>query len=232
MIALESVSQVFPGKNGCGAVRALDGVSVSIGAGEFVTVTGPSGSGKSTLLFTIGAMLKPTCGEVRLGDTPLYDLSAKRRAELRQRQFGFVFQTFNLLPYLTCRDNVALPAILGGTRRREARERAEAMLRRLGLGGRLLHRPAELSVGERQRVAFSRSLINRPALLLADEPTGNLDPSMTDRVIEQLLEIHAAGQTIVLVTHNHHLAELGTRVIHLRDGRLECDRPANRDGQK
>jgi putative ABC transport system ATP-binding protein len=232
MIVLESVSQVFPSKNGCGPVRALDGINLCVTAGEFVTVVGPSGSGKSTLLFTIGAMLKPTSGAVRLRDTRLYDLPARRRAQLRQREFGFVFQTFNLFPYLTCRDNVALPAILAGACRTEARAQAEAMLVRLGLERRLSHRPAELSVGERQRVAFCRSLINRPVVLLADEPTGNLDPAMADQVMRRLLEINAEGQTIVLVTHNHHLAERGTRVIHLRDGRIETDRPAHGEGQE
>ncbi len=231
MIVLDSVSKIFPGKNGRQAVRALDGVSMSITPGEFVTVIGASGSGKSTLLFTIGAMMKPTAGEVRLGDTKLYDLPAKKRAELRQRHFGFVFQTFNLLPYLTCRDNVALPAMLAGTPRMEARECSESMLQRLGLQDRLFHRPAELSVGERQRVAFCRSLVNAPAVLLADEPTGNLDPAMTDQVMDLLLEINGDGQTIVLVTHNHHLAERGTRVIHLRGGRIDTDRLAERENR-
>lgn len=231
MIALDSVTKVFPGRNGRQAVRALDGVSMSIAAGEFVTVIGPSGSGKSSLLFTIGAMMAPSTGEVKLGEIGVYDLSPRRRAELRQRHFGFVFQTFNLLPYLTCRDNVALPAVLAGAQRTEARERAEAMLGRLGLGDRLCHRPAELSVGERQRVALSRSLINRPAVLLADEPTGNLDPVMTDRVMELLLEINAEGQTIMLVTHNHHLAEGGRRVVHLRDGRIDDEWAAGRESQ-
>lgn len=228
MIVLESVSKVFPGKNGRQTVGALDDVSMSVPAGEFVTVIGPSGSGKSTLLFTIGAMMKPTAGEVRLGDTNVYSVPARRRAQLRQRHVGFVFQTFNLLPYLNCRDNVALPALLGGAPRTEAGERAESMLRRLGLADRLFHRPPELSVGERQRVALCRSLINTPAVLLADEPTGNLDPSMTHQVMDLLLEINAEGQTIVLVTHNQHLAELGSRVIQLRNGRIDIDRPADR----
>jgi len=226
MIALESVSKVFPARNGRPAVSALDGVNLRIAAGEFVSIIGPSGSGKSTLLFTIGAMLRPTAGEVQLGETSIYELGARQRAQLRQRYIGFVFQTFNLLPYLSCRDNVALPAILAGVRRKAAQEQAHAVLGRLGLKDRLSHRPAELSVGERQRVALCRSLINRPNVLLADEPTGNLDQAMIEEVMSLLLEINAQGQTIVLVSHDQRLAECGTRVIHLRYGRIYDDRPA------
>jgi putative ABC transport system ATP-binding protein len=163
---------------------------------------------------------------MRLGDANVYELAARRRAQLRQRHIGFVFQTFNLLPYLRCRDNVALPAILAGVPRATAREQAGAVLRRLGLTDRLSHRPAELSVGERQRVALCRALINMPEVLLADEPTGNLDPSMTDQVMNLLLELNAQGQTVVVVSHDPRLAECGTRVIHLRDGRIHDDRPA------
>lgn len=226
MIELENVRKSFPGKHDGGPICALAGIDLRIDAGELVTIVGPSGSGKSTLLFTIGAMMKPTAGQVKVAGSRIYDLPAAGRAELRRRFFGFVFQTFNLLPYLTCRENVALPALLGAVPRPEALERAQSMLRRLGLGNRLSHRPAELSIGERQRVALARSLINAPAVLLADEPTGNLDPYLTDQVMELLQELNGDGQTIILVTHNLRLAERGTRVIELGEGRLVGDRPS------
>jgi putative ABC transport system ATP-binding protein len=219
MIELDGVSKMY-----AGGVTALESVDLQIGQGEMVMVVGPSGSGKSTLLFTVGAMLRPTTGAVKLGDTNVYRLSGGKRAALRRQRLGFMFQTFNLVPYLDCLDNVALPATLDGRPRAASIERARAMLARLGMSQRLHHRPEELSVGERQRVALCRSLVNDPDVLLADEPTGNLDGALTAEVIDLLREANRRGQTIVMATHDTHVAELGTRVIGLDNGQVVFDR--------
>lgn len=223
MILVNNASKVFPAKNGH-SVAALDRVTLEIGSGEFVMVVGPSGSGKSTLLFTVGGMQHPTEGSVCFGDAELYHLSPSERAALRRKRIGFVFQTFNLIPYLNSVDNVAVPAVLAGLSRRIAIRRARDLLERLGLGDRLKHRPAELSVGERQRVALCRSIVNEPELILADEPTGNLDDALADEVISILADLNSRGQTILMATHNMRLAEHGTRVVSLRAGRVEEDR--------
>ncbi|MBI5481726.1 MAG: ABC transporter ATP-binding protein [Deltaproteobacteria bacterium] len=225
MIDVRRVSKRFAGRGGR-AVAALVDVDLRVQAGELVMVTGPSGSGKSTLLFTLGAMLKPTSGEVFLGDTSLYRVSPGRRAELRRTRLAFVFQTFNLIPYLTCLANVALAASLAGRARAASLDRARTLLGRLGLGARLHHRPAELSVGERQRAALCRSLVNDPEVLLADEPTGNLDEPMTDEVMRLLADLRDGGLTIVMATHNLRVARLGTRVVALREGRVADDWPS------
>jgi putative ABC transport system ATP-binding protein len=222
MIRVQSVTKTYPGRN-AHPVVALSEIDLKVQAGEFVMVIGPSGSGKSTLLFTIGAMLRPTSGEVMLDDKNIYHLSVKERAALRRLRVGFLFQTFNLIPYLSCFENVALPAILARKPRRSSRRRAHEMLQRIGLGHRLSHRPSELSVGERQRVALCRSLINNPGILLADEPTGNLDTARTEEIMRMLLELNADGQTILMATHDLKLAKMGTRVLVLRDGRLSED---------
>ena len=222
MIRVQSVTKTYPGRNGHPVV-ALSEIDLSVQPGEFVLVIGPSGSGKSTLLFTIGAMLRPTSGEVMLDDKDIYRLSVKERAALRRLRVGFLFQTFNLIPYLNCFENVALPAVLARKPLRSSRLRAHEMLQRIGLGDRLLHRPSELSVGERQRVALCRSLINTPEILLADEPTGNLDTARTEEIMRMLLELNADGQTILMATHDLKLAEMGTRVLVLRDGHLSED---------
>jgi putative ABC transport system ATP-binding protein len=220
MLAVESVSKMFDGSRGRDDVEALREIDLTIESGELLTITGPSGSGKSTLLFVLGAMMKPSTGRVLLDGVDLYALSSSKRARLRSQQVGFVFQTFNLVPYLSCQDNVALPGMLGGQARPDARRKARELLDRLGLSARLQHLPTELSVGERQRVALARALINEPAVLLADEPTGNLDPERTAQVIDILRELNAGGQTVVLVTHDQVLADVGTRNINLRDGRI------------
>jgi len=221
MLAVESLSKQFAGARGRGNVDALSDVELTLDPGDFITVTGPSGSGKSTLLFVLGAMMKPSSGRVLLDGVDIYGLSGSQRAALRSRRVGFVFQTFNLVPYLSCQDNVALPGILAGRGRAAARKTAIDLLDRLGLAARLHHRPAELSVGERQRVALARALVNEPSVLLADEPTGNLDPERTAQVVEILRELNRGGQTIVLVTHDQALARVGDRMLCLRDGRIE-----------
>ena len=219
MLRLEAVSKVFKGRNGKKVV-ALDGVDLVVEQGELLTVTGPSGSGKSTLLFAMGAMQAPSGGVVRMGPTSLYDLGPAGRARLRRQRIGFVFQTFNLVPYLSCAENVAVPAMMAGKPRRAALSRAEELLERVDLGHRLKHRPFELSVGERQRAAVCRAVVNEPDVLLADEPTGNLDEERTEQVVGLLLELHRAGQTIVMATHDGELACRGTRALHLVEGRV------------
>jgi putative ABC transport system ATP-binding protein len=224
MIVLDAVSKTFSGRRGA-QVTALDRVDLTIASGEFVAVVGPSGSGKSSLLFTVGGLMHPTAGEVRLGEHALYDLDPGRRAALRRTEVGFVFQTFNLVPYLSCVENVAVPATFAGVAVPEAKQRARAMLERLGLSARAEHRPGELSVGERQRVAVARALVNGPRVLLADEPTGNLDPANADQVMSLFRDLHAGGQTIVMVTHDPRLAERAGRVVALDAGRVSEDRP-------
>jgi predicted ABC-type transport system involved in lysophospholipase L1 biosynthesis ATPase subunit len=223
MIRLDTVTKAFAAPGG-GELRALDCVSLRIDAGEFVAVVGPSGSGKSTLLYTIGGLSAPTAGELRLGDANVYELDVEARAALRRTDVGFVFQTFNLVPYLDCLENVVLPAVLAGRARAEATELAARMLERLGLSLRQRHRPAQLSVGERQRVGIARALVNGPRVLLADEPTGNLDPATAAGVMDLLLELNREGQTIVMVTHDLRLAERARRVVRLRSGAVEDDR--------
>jgi putative ABC transport system ATP-binding protein len=193
-----------------------------------VAVVGPSGCGKSTLLFTAGGLSHPDGGRVLLGSTDIYLLDAGERAALRRSEIGFVFQTFNLVPYLDCVDNVALPARLAGRTSAEAQAAALAMLERLGMASRARHRPAELSVGERQRVGIGRALVNGPKVLLADEPTGNLDPAAAQGVMDLFLEIAAEGRTVMVVTHDPRVAAMGDRVVHLRAGRMESEEPGQR----
>ncbi|HZY05774.1 MAG TPA: ABC transporter ATP-binding protein [Anaeromyxobacteraceae bacterium] len=224
MIRAELLTKTFvaPGR----PVTALDRVNLSVGQGEFVSVVGPSGSGKSSLLFALGGLATPTSGQVFLGGRRIYDLGQSQRAALRRSEVGFVFQTFNLVPYLTCAENVALPARLAGRGRAEAAEKAGRMLERLGLAVRARHRPAELSVGERQRVGIGRVLVNGPKVLLADEPSGNLDPASAAGVMALFRELNAEGQTIVMVTHDPGLAEMAGRVVRLEAGALVEDRPS------
>ena len=208
-------------------MAALDKIELAVRPGEFVAVTGPSGSGKSTMLFAIGGMLEPTEGAVELAGTDIYSLSHSERAALRRTRIGFVFQTFNLIPYLTCLENVCLPALLAGGAEADCAERARKLLDGLGLGHRLSHRPAELSVGERQRAALCRSMINNPEVILADEPTGNLDPGITEEVMRIFLSLNSNGQTIVMATHNPRLAGRCSRVVSLDKGRLvDAGQPA------
>jgi putative ABC transport system ATP-binding protein len=225
MIRVENVTKSFAAPGG-GEIRALDRVHLRVDPGEFVAVVGPSGSGKSSLLFALGGLAAPESGHVYLGETRVYDLDATARAALRRTEIGFVFQTFNLVPYLTCLENVMLPALLAGRSRADAAAAADALLERLGMTARRLHRPAQLSVGERQRVGVGRALVNGPKALLADEPTGNLDPGTADQVMDLFHELSRSGQTIVMVTHDPRLADQAPRLVRLRNGAVEEDRPA------
>jgi putative ABC transport system ATP-binding protein len=202
-------------------VEALRGVDADVAAGEFIAITGPSGSGKSTLMHILGCLDSPSAGRYRLDGEDVGTLSGKRLAQVRNRKVGFVFQTFNLMPRLTVEENVALPLkYRGGVPRGERRRRALALLERLGLAQRVGHRPDELSGGERQRVAIARALVGEPAILMADEPTGNLDSKAGAEVLKTFDELHAAGHTIVLVTHDPGVAARAERVIQMSDGQV------------
>ncbi len=201
-------------------VTAMDDIWLEIPKGDFVAVVGPSGSGKSTLLLTLGGMLSPTDGKVFLEGKSLYDLSPDQRAQVRHRKIGFVFQTFNLIPYLTALENVQVPLMLGGVAEDTQQTRASALLDRVGLADRLDHKPAELSVGQQQRVALARMLANDPALVLADEPTGNLDPETSQQIMAFLEEINQEGRTVVMVTHDPNAARRAKRVLRLDAGRI------------
>jgi putative ABC transport system ATP-binding protein len=208
---------------GAEVVHALRGVDLHIRRNEFVAVMGPSGSGKSTLMNLIGCLDTPTAGEYWLNGQRVSDLRDHELARIRNREIGFVFQTFNLLPRATALHNVELPLIYGGIRARQRRERAAAALEAVGLGDRKEHRPAELSGGQRQRVAVARALVTNPTILLADEPTGNLD-SVTGEEIMHLLEtLYTQGQTIILVTHEHDIAAHARRTVHIKDGVIDRD---------
>lgn len=204
-------------------VRALNGVSFDVERNEYIAIMGPSGSGKSTLMNMIGCLDTPTSGEYILNGERVSELSDAELAGVRNREIGFVFQTFHLLPRTDCLRNVELPLIYAGVRRGERRERAAEALRRVGLGDRMHHRPNELSGGQRQRVAIARALVNRPSILLADEPTGNLDSKTGEEIMHLFEELHRAGNTIVLVTHENDIAAHARRILRLRDGLIESD---------
>jgi putative ABC transport system ATP-binding protein len=201
-------------------VAAMDDIWLDIPEGDFVSVVGASGSGKSTLLLTLGGMLSPTEGKVYLNGSSLYDLSPDKRARLRREKIGFVFQTFNLIPYLTALENVQIPLFLTGASEIVQREKATALLQRIGLADRLDHKPSELSVGQQQRVALARMLANDPAVVLADEPTGNLDPETGRQIIGFLEEINREGRTVVMVTHDPNAASKARRTLRLDAGRI------------
>lgn len=204
-------------------IHALRGVDVRIDHGEYVAIMGPSGSGKSTLMNLIGCLDTPDDGEYWLNGKLVSDMSDRELARVRNREVGFVFQTFNLLPRTDALHNVELPLIYAGLKRRERLERAKSALERCGLGDRLTHRPSELSGGQRQRVAVARALVTEPSILLADEPTGNLDSHTSEEIMVLFEELHASGHTILLVTHEADIARHAGRVIYLRDGDIAED---------
>jgi len=204
-------------------VAALDGASLRIDPGEFVAITGTSGSGKSTLMHLIGCLDTPTSGRVTVAGEDISKAGSDRLARLRNRSIGFVFQAFNLLPRLDVQKNIELPLVYAGTRRAERGQRARDAAAKVNLSDRLTHRPSQLSGGQCQRVAIARALVNDPALILADEPTGNLDSTNGAEVLQLLGELHKLGRTIVLVTHDPAVAARAARVIEMRDGRIVKD---------
>ena len=218
MLRMEEVCKSYQHRGQ--VVKALDGATVEIPKGDFVSIVGPSGSGKSTLLLMLGGMLSPSSGRVLMGDESIYDLSSDGRARWRKENIGFVFQTFNLVPYLTALENVQIPLFLAGMDDSSQDEKATALLERVGLGDRLDHKPTELSVGQQQRVALARMLANDPAVILADEPTGNLDPETADRVIRFFEEFNEEGRTIVMVTHDPKAAERAKKTLRLAEGKI------------
>jgi putative ABC transport system ATP-binding protein len=219
VVEMSGVSRVY--RTGRLEVAALRGVDLQIRSGEFVAIVGPSGSGKSTLMHIIGCLDRPTDGRYRLAGSNVDELDDDELARLRSRTIGFVFQSFNLLARMSALDNVATPLLYQRIGRTQRTERAKRTLERLGLGERLDHEPSELSGGEQQRVAIARALVTEPSLILADEPTGNLDSQSGGEVIRVLRDLHAGGRTVVLITHDPDVAAEAERQVHVRDGRLE-----------
>jgi putative ABC transport system ATP-binding protein len=219
MFRLNGVTKTYARRDE--TVLAFQCDSLTISRGEYLAIVGPSGSGKTTLLSLLGGMLSPSNGQIWLEDCSLYDLSVADRARVRRERMGFVFQTFNLVPYLTAVENVQVPLCLGRLPAETQRQQAEAILDRFGLEARRNHKPFELSIGQQQRVALARTLVNNPQLILADEPTGNLDPDSRQVVLDALQECHREGRTVVVVTHDPLAAERAQRVLRLRNGLLD-----------
>ncbi|MBI4657404.1 MAG: ABC transporter ATP-binding protein [Verrucomicrobia bacterium] len=216
MVRFENVSKVY--RTRAGEVRSLDGLNLEVKPCEFIVVRGPSGCGKTTLLLTAGGMLHPTSGEISVGGQALYSLNRRERAVFRAREIGFVFQMFHLVPYLNVIENVLLAGSSACVRPNS--KRAHDLVARLGLASRAFHKPAALSTGERQRVAIARALLNQPKLILADEPTGNLDPENAAEVFRHLEDFHRAGGTVIVVTHGTMAEEYADRVLQMRAGSL------------
>jgi putative ABC transport system ATP-binding protein len=225
MIELKNVHKVYP--MGEVSVPALRGINLTIHPGEFVAIMGPSGSGKSTLMHLLGCLDLPSDGVVQLDGKDITTLDEDTLAQIRGKKVGFVFQTFNLIPTLTAQENVEMPLFFQGVPREKRRARAAELLRKVGLDGRLHHKPAQLSGGERQRVAIARALANDPEIILADEPTGNLDSESGKAILELLAQLHREGKTIILVTHNPEAAAYAQRIVRIRDGRLVEEVAAN-----
>ena len=218
MLRIEAVTKNFNHRSQI--VTGLRNVTLDIPKGDFVSVVGPSGSGKSTLLLILGGMFSPSEGRVLFDGRSLYDLTPDQRAMIRKQEIGFVFQTFNLMPYLTALENVQIPLLLAGVDNGSQKRKATAMLERIGLADRLDHKPSELSVGQQQRVALARVLANDPSVILADEPTGNLDPDTSKQIIALLKEINNENRTIVMVTHDPNAAQRAKRTLRLVEGAI------------
>jgi len=221
MIEMRAIRKVY--STGRVEVEALKGVDLDIERNDYVAIVGPSGSGKSTLMNLLGCLDTPTSGVYRLSGETVFGLDRNRLAEIRNRHVGFVFQNFNLLPYASALENVELPLLFGGVPTKERRARAIAMLEKVDLADRMDHRPTELSGGQMQRVAIARALVNRPAIVLADEPTGNLDSASGHGIVGLFRELHDAGQTIVMITHDMALAKLASRIVQIHDGQIVED---------
>ena len=221
IIETAEISKVY--QMGTQTVRALQSISMYIDKGEYVAFMGPSGSGKSTLMNIIGCLDTPTFGRYVLNNHDVSDLTENELAEIRNREIGFVFQTFNLLPRATALENVALPLIYAGFGKSDREERAMATLESVGLADRADHKPNELSGGQRQRVAIARALVNNPSIILADEPTGNLDSKTSYDIMDLFHQLHDAGNTIIMVTHEDDIAHCAHRIVRLRDGLIETD---------
>ncbi|SFC73795.1 putative ABC transport system ATP-binding protein [Zunongwangia mangrovi] len=221
VIEIRNIIRNFP--LGQEVVKVLKGIDLDINRGEYVAFMGPSGSGKSTLMNLLGCLDTPTGGSYILNGKDVSKMTDSELAEVRNKEIGFVFQTFNLLPRTTALDNVALPMIYAGYSKADRKKRAEEVLNNVGLGDRMDHKPNQLSGGQRQRVAVGRALVNKPSIILADEPTGNLDSKTSVEIMNLFDEIHAAGNTVILVTHEEDIAEHAHRVIRLRDGIIESD---------
>ena len=204
-------------------VHVLKGIDLDIEIGEYLAIMGPSGSGKSTLMNILGCLDTPTAGRYVLNGKDVSQMTDDQLAEIRNTEIGFVFQTFNLLPRTTALDNVALPMVYAGATKKERTARAEEVLTDVGLADRMDHRPNQLSGGQRQRVAVGRALVNKPSIILADEPTGNLDSKTSLEIMQLFDDIHAAGNTVIMVTHEEEVAERAHRIIRLRDGMIESD---------
>ncbi len=222
LIELEGITKIYPmGERG--SVEALRGINLSIEKGEFIAIMGPSGSGKSSLMNILGCLDNPSSGTYLLAGRDVSRLSEKEQAQVRNREIGFVFQTFNLLPRATALENVELPLVYGGLPARERRKRAAELLESVGISGWADHRPTELSGGQSQRVAIARALATQPKILLADEPTGNLDSATSQEILALFSKIHRQGNTVILVTHEEEVAGRAARIIHIRDGLVVRD---------